>query len=81
MRGSLACRSGGTEPSTARLEEGAERGDAGVLFAGHDDGAENGAIETCRLTGIDPYTYLADVLSLLAPRQPRAKRCAYDRAI
>jgi len=41
-----------------------------ALFAGHDDGAENWAIvasliETAKLNGIDPYTYLADVLSRL----------------
>jgi transposase len=38
-----------------------------ALFAGHDDGAENWAciaslIETCKLQGIDPQAYLADVL-------------------
>ena len=36
-------------------------------FAGHDDGAENWAIlasliETCKLNGIEPQAYLADVL-------------------
>ena len=46
-----------------------------ALFAGHDDGAENWAIaasliETCKLNGIDPYTYLADVLSRLVNLWP-----------
>jgi hypothetical protein len=41
-----------------------------ALFAGHDDGAENWAIlasliETCKLHGIDPQAYLADVLTCL----------------
>ena len=39
-----------------------------ALFAGHDDGAQNWAIlasliETCKLCGIDPQAYLADVLT------------------
>src|SRR5579864_1817122 len=38
-----------------------------ALFAGHDEGAQNWAIvasliETSKLSGIDPYRYLADVL-------------------
>jgi len=41
-----------------------------ALFAGHDDGAQSWAIvasliETCKLSGIDPYIYLADVLCRL----------------
>ena len=41
-----------------------------ALFAGHDDGAESWAmlaslIETCKLAGIDPQAYLADVLTKL----------------
>jgi len=49
-----------------------------ALFAGHDDGAKNWAIaasliETCKLNGIDPYTYLADVLSCLVNLWPNAR--------
>jgi transposase len=49
-----------------------------ALFAGHDDGAESWAItasliETCKLNGIDPYTYLADVLSRLVNLWPNAR--------
>ena len=41
-----------------------------ALFAGHDNGAENWAIvaslvESCKLNGIDPQAYLADILSRL----------------
>ena len=43
-----------------------------------DDGAENWAIaasliETCKLNGIDPYTYLADVLARLVNLWPNAR--------
>ncbi len=46
-----------------------------ALFAGHDDGAENWAciaslIETCKLNGIDPQAYLADVLVRLVNLWP-----------
>ena len=46
-----------------------------ALFAGHDDGAENWAvlaslIETCKLNGIDPQSWLADVLSSLVNLWP-----------
>jgi transposase len=46
-----------------------------ALFAGHDDGAKNWAIaasliETCKLNGIDPYTYIADVLACLVNLWP-----------
>jgi len=46
-----------------------------ALFAGHDDGAENWAaiaslIETCKLHGIDPEAYLADVLTRLVNLWP-----------
>ncbi len=39
-----------------------------ALFAGHDEGAENRAciaslIETCKLNGVDPQAYFADVLT------------------
>ena len=41
-----------------------------ALFAGHDEGAENWAciaslIETCKLNGVDPQAYFADVLTRL----------------
>lgn len=49
-----------------------------ALFAGHDNGAENWAIaasliETCKLNGIDPYIYLADVLDRLVNLWPNAR--------
>jgi transposase len=49
-----------------------------ALFAGHDDGAESWAIvasliETCKLGGIDPYRYLADVLARLVNLWPNAR--------
>lgn len=48
------------------------------LFAGHDFGGENWAIvasliETCKFTGIDPYTYLTDVLTRLVNLWPNAR--------
>ncbi len=49
-----------------------------ALFAGHDNGAENWAvvaslIETCKLSGVDPYRYLADVLCRLVNLWPNAR--------
>jgi len=49
-----------------------------ALFAGHDDGAENWAviaslIETCKLNGVDPETYLADVLARLVNLWPNSR--------
>jgi len=49
-----------------------------ALFAGHDDGAESWAIvasliETCKLGGIDPYTYFADVLVRLVNLWPMSR--------
>lgn len=49
-----------------------------ALFAGHDDGAENWAIvasliETCKLNGIDPYAYVADVLVRLVNLWPMSR--------
>ena len=46
-----------------------------ALFAGHDDGAKNWAIlasliETCRLNGMEPQAYLADVLVRLVNLWP-----------
>ena len=42
-----------------------------ALFAGHDAGAQNWAIiasliETCKLNGIEPHSYLSTVLSAIA---------------
>jgi hypothetical protein len=49
-----------------------------ALFAGHDQGAENWAciaslIETCKLTGVDPQTYLTDVLTKLVNLWPTSR--------
>jgi len=49
-----------------------------ALFAGHDGGAENWAclaslIETCKLHGIDPQSYLVDVLIRLVNLWPQAR--------
>ena len=49
-----------------------------ALFAGHDDGAENWAciaslIETCKLCGVDPQTYFADVLTKLVNLWPASR--------
>jgi transposase len=49
-----------------------------ALFAGHDAGAENWAclaslIETCKLNGVDPQAYLADVLTRLVNLWPAAR--------
>jgi transposase len=46
-----------------------------ALFAGHDRGAENWAclaslVETCKLNGVDPQAYLADVLTKLVNLWP-----------
>jgi transposase len=46
-----------------------------ALFAGHDEGAENWAciaslIETCKLSGVDPLAYFADVLTKLVNLWP-----------
>ena len=48
------------------------------LFAGHDEGAENWAciaslIETCKLTGVDPQAYIADMLTRLVNLWPAAR--------
>ena len=45
---------------------------------GHDLGAENGAvlatlIETCKLHGVNPEAYLADVLSKLVDNWPNSR--------
>ncbi len=49
-----------------------------ALFAGHDEGAANWAclaslIETCKLHGVDPQTYFADVLTKLVNLWPEAR--------
>jgi transposase len=49
-----------------------------ALFAGHDEGADNWAciaslIETCKLTGVDPQAYFADVLTRLVNLWPAAR--------
>ena len=49
-----------------------------ILFGSRIDGAENWAIvasliETCKLNGIDPYTYLADILFRLVNLWPNAR--------
>jgi transposase len=49
-----------------------------ALFAGHDEGAENWAciaslIESCKLNGVDPQAYFADVLTKLVNLWPAAR--------
>ena len=49
-----------------------------ALFAGHDQGAENWAciaslIETCKLNGVDPQAYVADVLTRLVNLWPASR--------
>jgi transposase len=49
-----------------------------ALFAGHDQGAENWAciaslIETCKLCGVDPQAYFADVLTKLVNLWPASR--------
>jgi len=49
-----------------------------ALFAGHDEGAENWAciaslVETCKLHGVDPQTYFADVLTKLVNLWPASR--------
>ena len=49
-----------------------------ALFAGHDAGAENWAciaslIETCKLKGVDPQAYFADVLTRLVNLWPASR--------
>jgi transposase len=49
-----------------------------ALFAGHDQGAENWAciaslIETCKLSGVDPQSYFADVLTKLVNLWPASR--------
>ena len=49
-----------------------------ALFAGHDVGAENWAclaslVETCKLHGVDPQVYVADVLTKLVNLWPESR--------
>ena len=49
-----------------------------ALFAGHDQGAENWAaiaslVETCKLHGVDPQAYFADVLITLVNLWPESR--------
>jgi transposase len=49
-----------------------------ALFAGHDAGAENWAclaslVETCKLHGVDPQAYFADVLTKLVNLWPESR--------
>ena len=48
-----------------------------ALFAGSDGGGEHWAviaslIETCKLNGVDPYAYLADVISKIVNGHPNS---------
>src|ERR1700724_4547033 len=49
-----------------------------ALFAGSDGGGEHWAIiasliETCKLNGVDPYAYLADVISKIVNGHPNRR--------
>jgi transposase len=49
-----------------------------ALFAGSDDGAEHWAviaslIETCKLIGVEPYAYLADVITRIVDSHPNSR--------
>lgn len=49
-----------------------------ALFAGSDGGAQHWAviaslIETCKLTGVEPYRYLADVISRIVDGHPQSR--------
>lgn len=49
-----------------------------ALFAGSDGGGEHWAtiaslIETCKLCGVEPQTYLTDVIARIANRHPNSK--------
>jgi hypothetical protein len=56
-------------------------GRANYVFAGSDTGAENAAVlysvvQTCKLNGVDPYAWLADVLDRLAVHPSNRRRGA-----
>jgi len=49
-----------------------------ALFAGSDGGAEHWAviaslIETCKLTEVEPYGYLADVITRIVNGHPQSR--------
>ena len=49
-----------------------------ALFAGNDEGAERWAaiaslVETCKLNGVNPLTYLTDLLTRLVDGWPQAR--------
>ena len=49
-----------------------------ALFAGSDEGGENWAtiaslVETCKLTGVNPQTYFADLLTRLVNGWPQSR--------
>ena len=49
-----------------------------ALFAGSDGGAEHSAlaaslIESCKLLGVEPHAYLADVISRMVNGHPQAR--------
>ena len=49
-----------------------------ALFAGSDGSAEHWAviaslIETCKLSGVEPYGYLADVISRIVQGHPNSR--------
>ena len=49
-----------------------------ALFAGHDRGAENWAaiaslVETCKLHGVDPQAYFADVITRIVNGHPQIR--------
>jgi hypothetical protein len=57
---------------------GAPHNRKNALFASHDVGAENWAclaslVETCKLHGIDPQAYFADVLTKLVNLWPESR--------
>ena len=49
-----------------------------ALFAGSDGGAEHWAviaslIETCKLIGVDPHAYLADIITRIVNGHPQSR--------
>ena len=49
-----------------------------ALFAGSDGGAEHWAVvaslvETCKLNGVDPQAYLADVIARIVAGHPQSQ--------
>jgi transposase len=61
-----------------RTMRGVALGRKNHLFAGSDGGGEHWAVlaslvETCKMNGVDPEAYLADVLTRLAGRHPASR--------